>query len=187
MNSENKILYLNYAHEVAALNSDDPNTNVGAILVRPNTDKFGYDNIISTGYNGFPVGIKYLTDRTQKEVKGEWFSHAERMCIEYAARRGKETKDSIMFCPYFCCTECAKSIINAGISHVVGDRLLHTLTPERWKKSIAFAHSLLTEAGVTYEFLKSPDIQRHKSRFDGKVLTDGIGQQIEVSHSLNGG
>lgn len=56
----------------------------------------------------------------------EWCAaaHAEINAIANASRLGIELKDSVMYCNFgIPCRECAKSIINAGISEVIVTKL----------------------------------------------------------------
>ena len=130
-----------YFLEVAntiAFNSSCMSRAVGAILVR---DK----SIISTGYNGPPKGVRHCNeihldafDGIIKEEKidvcprrlanyksGEGLhlcpaAHAERNAIDFAAKNGTSTDGSSMYVNCgIPCSECLKSIINAGIVEVI--------------------------------------------------------------------
>ena len=101
---------------LAAERSKDPNTQVGACLVDDQK------RIISTGYNGFPQGCSddvFPWNRDEKlgETKYQFVVHAELNAILNA--RGKLLQDSKIYVGLFPCNECAKAIIQAGVSEVV--------------------------------------------------------------------
>jgi len=53
--------------------SKDPSTKVGAVIIDPRNKR-----IISTGFNGFPVGVENTTDRLgTREIKYKMVVHAE--------------------------------------------------------------------------------------------------------------
>lgn len=99
---------------LAGRRSKDPNTQVGACIVSP-------DNIIiSTGYNGFPVGCsddEYPWEREGENTKYPFVVHAELNAILNA--HGRSLIGSRIYVALFPCNECAKAIIQAGIREVV--------------------------------------------------------------------
>ncbi|MBR7156296.1 MAG: cytidine/deoxycytidylate deaminase family protein [Lentisphaeria bacterium] len=113
--------FMDIAH-VAATRSNCSRRQVAAVLVR---DK----QIISTGYNGTPRGIKNCADggcpRCNSNVpSGEQLgqclcSHAEENAIVQAAYNGIMVKGATLYTTYSPCLLCAKMIINAGIVEVV--------------------------------------------------------------------
>jgi dCMP deaminase len=102
------------AHQVR-LKSKDIHTQIGAVIV-------GTDNeIVSTGYNSFPRGINdEVASRQERPEKYYWFEHAERNAIYNAARIGVSTKGCTMYLTCgIPCADCARGIINAGITTIV--------------------------------------------------------------------
>ena len=135
--------FLSFAR-AAYRNSKDVSTKVGAVIVGRDRD------IISTGYNGFPMGVKEFCDREQRPKKLLYVCHAERNALDLAARRGASTKGCYMYIaskPGLIppCAECAKSIIQCGISMVV---FKDGPVPRRWRASCEAAEIMLREAGV---------------------------------------
>ena len=124
--------------------SKDPSRQIGAIAVRNR-------KILSTGYNGFPKGIKDLKSRyDNREEKYKFVVHAEMNCIYNAAENGISLKDSTLYIYGLpVCGDCALGIIQAGVSRVVA--ISHN-TPDRWKEAIANTGSIFDEAGVKYEY-----------------------------------
>jgi dCMP deaminase len=85
--------------------------------------------IISTGYNGPPMGCTHCEGVCPRKKRGfksgeglEYCpaAHAERNAISVAARLGHATEGYTMYMNCnIPCFECAKSIINAGITEIV--------------------------------------------------------------------
>ena len=101
---------------LASRRSKDPNTQVGACIVS------GDNIILSTGYNGFPIGCsddEYPWDREGEEgqTKYPYVVHAELNAILNAS--GKSLKGARLYVDLFPCNECAKAIIQSGIREVV--------------------------------------------------------------------
>ena len=100
--------------KLAARRSKDPSTQVGACIVSPE------NIIISTGYNGMPKGCsddEFSWDREGEETKYPYVVHAELNAILNA--NGRDLRGSRIYVALFPCNECAKSIIQAGISEVI--------------------------------------------------------------------
>ena len=101
---------------LASRRSKDPNTQVGACIVS------GDNIILSTGYNGFPIGCsddEYPWDREggEGQTKYPYVVHAELNAILNAS--GKSLKGARLYVDLFPCNECAKAIIQSGIREVV--------------------------------------------------------------------
>ena len=117
--------FMNIAHVVKE-RATCSTRKVGAVMVK---DK----RIIATGYNGTPRGLKHCTDggceRCEKRLKGLVqsgmeldkcaCSHGEENAIVQAAYHGISTKGTTLYMTNYPCTQCAKMIINSGISKVV--------------------------------------------------------------------
>jgi dCMP deaminase len=134
------------AHQVK-LKSKDRYTQIGAVVV-------GSDNqIVSTGYNSFPRGIDDTIDeRQERPEKYYWFEHAERNSLYNAALIGVSTKGCTMYLTCgIPCSDCARGIINSGISKIVCERVggaVGNLWDEHAKRSI----EMFNEAGVKIEY-----------------------------------
>ena len=104
---------------LAAKRSKDPNTQVGACIVSPE------NIIISTGYNGLPNGCsddEFPWEREGGQTKYPFVVHAELNAILNAG--GRVLRGARLYVALFPCNECAKAIIQSGISEVVyyGDK-----------------------------------------------------------------
>lgn len=138
--------YLREACRYAVERSEDPRTQVGAVLVSV-TGKPIY------AANRFPPGIARHTHRTETDAKATFIEHAERAALYKAAASGVPTAGSRLYAPWAACTECARAIIACGVKEVVGLIVLRNATPERWRASIWTADQMLVEAGVSVRWL----------------------------------
>jgi dCMP deaminase len=143
--------------------SKDPSTKVGAVIIDSQR------RIVSTGYNGFPRGIKdtynRLNDRDQKYPR---IVHAERNAIIFAQ---KDLYDHTIYSwPFLCCSPCAGMIIQAGIKRVV--------TPfnnnERWKKDFLISIDILKEAsvGLSIMNLTEPQLPTYYTIYEYKEILE---------------
>lgn len=85
---------------------------VGAILVK---DKM----IISDGYNGTPSGFENVCEDEETGLTKPYVLHAEANAISKVARSSNSSEGATLYVTSSPCIECAKLIIQAGISRVV--------------------------------------------------------------------
>lgn len=108
---------------LAAQRSKDPNTQVGACIVSGDESSYGKNVIISTGYNGFPLGCSDDVFPWEREggepnsTKYPFVVHAELNAILNA--HGKSLIGTKIYVALFPCNECAKAIIQSGIREVI--------------------------------------------------------------------
>ena len=100
---------------LSAKRSKDPGTQVGACIVTP--DK----RIVGVGYNGLPAGCsddEFPWDRDGDFLNSKYayVCHAELNAILNST---KTLKGCTIYVDLFPCNECAKSIIQSGISEIV--------------------------------------------------------------------
>ena len=132
--------------------SDDPATQNGSVLV----PKRYPEHMMVYGANKLPRGIKIPKETIAswpKAQKYRWMCHAERASIDMAACRGVPTFEATLYCPWFACTDCARAIIESGITRVVGHKQIRDkLHPTRMEE-IEEADVMLDQAGVQREYL----------------------------------
>lgn len=90
-------------------------SQVGAVIAKSS-------RIISTGYVGSPAGSPHCYDvGCDLSAHGGCSRtvHAEANAIAFAAKTGIGTDDSVLYSTLAPCKECAKLIVNSGISRVV--------------------------------------------------------------------
>ena len=94
-----------------AENSYCTRRKVGALIVK---DKM----IISDGYNGTPAGFENICE-DDNEVTKPYVLHAEANAITKVAKSGNSSRGATLYVTASPCMECAKLIIQSGISRVV--------------------------------------------------------------------
>jgi dCMP deaminase len=137
--------FLRLAREIATW-SKDQSTKVGAVIVGPDRTPGPY------GYNGFPRTIDdERATRHERPVKYRWTEHAERNAIYNAARIGVAVKGCTMYVTHLPCADCARAIIQVGITRVVVDAesLVDAGFIERWNEDMQITREMLDEASVT--------------------------------------
>jgi dCMP deaminase len=142
-----KEYFRNIAHQVK-LKSKDEKTQIGAVIV-------GEDNeIVSTGYNSFPRGIRDdISERQERPEKYFWFEHAERNAIYNAARIGVSTKGTTMYLTCgIPCADCCRGIINAGITTIVCEVGEAGAKGPKWEESGKRSLQMFNEAGVKIQY-----------------------------------
>jgi dCMP deaminase len=112
MKKKFKEAYMDVAERFSKL-SYAKKLKVGAIIVKDN-------RIISIGYNGMPSGWDNACEelianelRSKKEVL-----HAESNAIAKVAKSNESCDNAAIFCTHEPCLECAKLILQSGISAV---------------------------------------------------------------------
>lgn len=125
--------------------SKDLHTKIAALVIGPDLE------IRASGYNWLPRKVKEKEYRLQRPEKYRWTEHAERNAIYNAARVGTPLKGSYLFVTMYPCLDCARAIIQAGISKV------YTTTQEStasvWSEQRRDVKKMLKEAGVSIKVL----------------------------------
>ena len=116
-----------------AENSYCKRRKVGALLVK---DRM----IISDGYNGTPSGFENVCEDDNGVTK-PYVLHAEANAISKVAQSGNSSKDATLYVTASPCVECAKLIIQSGITRVV----------YRDEYRLTDGIDLLRRAGITVE------------------------------------
>jgi dCMP deaminase len=99
---------------------------VGAIIMREG-------RVISGGYNGTPSGLPHCDPHIcGPEKPCTRTIHAEANAIAFAAKYGISTDDCAMWATDSPCIDCAKLMINSGITSVVFLRPYRDESPIEW-------------------------------------------------------
>ena len=123
--------------------SKDRGRKVGSVIVGPDNE------IRSTGFNGIPRGVDDDVEERHQADNGEkylWVSHAERNAIYNAALLGVSTKGCTIYVPWYPCIECAKAIVQSGISTLVCFE--PDLDDDNWGKGFEKSLIILEEGKV---------------------------------------
>lgn len=148
-------LYMTMCYLIG-MRSRDPSTHVGSVIVDA-------DNVlVSTGYNSLPRGIDPdMYNKRLSRQDGEkyyWIEHAERNAIYNAARRGTVLRGCKLYVPWTPCTDCARAIIQSGISEVIvhknGQEFYDKNTDGKWRKSEQRVRDMFVEAGVLMQYIE---------------------------------
>lgn len=132
---------------LSARRSKDPNTQVGACIVNAK------NKIVGAGYNGLPMGcdddvFPWAKQGDFLETKYPYVCHAELNAI--LNNIGMDLQGCKIYTALFPCNECAKAIIQSGITEVVylSDKYDGSETSKASKR-------MLDSAGVTYRKVSS--------------------------------
>ncbi len=127
--------YLKMA-QVWAENSYCDRRKVGALIVK---DRM----IISDGYNGTPSGFENICEDEDGNTKA-YVLHAEANAITKVAKSHNSSQGATLYITDSPCIECAKLIIQAGISRLVYSR----------KYRITDGLDLLERAGIEIDHIR---------------------------------
>jgi dCMP deaminase len=139
--------YMKIAHAVSE-RSNCIRRRVGALIV---VDK----SIISTGYNGSPMGVTNCSDggcsRCASDAPpGAGYDtcicvHAEQNAFLLAARHGNATRGGILYTTLRPCFGCVKEAIQAGIREIVFDE------PYAYRAELEAAYeALISDSGLLF-------------------------------------
>lgn len=132
---------------LSAKRSKDPSTQVGACIVNSR------NKIVGAGYNGLPIGCE--DDQFPWDKEGEFLNtkypyicHAELNAI--LNNIGMDLQGCKIYTALFPCNECAKAIIQAGITEVIflSDKYANTDTAKA-------SRIMLDTASVKYRKVES--------------------------------
>jgi dCMP deaminase len=126
---------------LSAQRSKDPNTRVGACIVNPK------NKIVGVGYNGLPTGCsddRFPWDREGDflQTKYPYICHAELNAV--INKISADLYGCRLYVALFPCNECAKVIIQAGITEVI-----YLSDKYRDTDPVIAAKRLFEAAGVT--------------------------------------
>ena len=127
---------------LSGMRSKDPNTQVGACIVSQD------NKILSMGYNGFPKGCSddefpWCREGDPLDNKYIYTAHSELNAI--LNYRGGSLENAKIYVTLFPCNECAKAIIQAGITTVVYDDDKYATSA-----SVIASKRMFDAAGVRY-------------------------------------
>lgn len=121
--------------ELVSTWSRDPSTKVGGVIVDEK------NRVVGIGFNGFPRGVADDERLDDRDVKYQLIIHAELNAILNA----QFTEGCTLYTwPVAPCSNCAATIIQAGIAKIVAPNTTHP----RFQGSINTGLALLHEAGV---------------------------------------
>jgi dCMP deaminase len=122
--------------------SPDTSTQNGAIIV----DAQGRE--IGAGCNEFTKGIKVTPELLVRPLKYLFIEHAERNAVFDAVLEGNSTREATMFAPWAACADCARAIVQSGITTVVRHADAGARTTAHWAESLRIADQILRSGKV---------------------------------------
>ena len=134
---------------LAAMKSKDESTHIGAVIVGKDKE------VISTGYNSFPRHI--IDDKKERQERPEkyyWFEHAERNAIYNCALQGVSTRGTRMYTNGIPCMDCARAIVQSGISLVIVDDKWSNGSRDKWDEHAQRSLQLFKEAHIQVHYWK---------------------------------
>jgi dCMP deaminase len=147
---------------LVAEKSRDPCTKIGAVLVK---DK----HIISSGFNGFPIGVEDLPYRyNDREIKYSFVVHSEHNAILSCARFGISSLNSTLYTNGMPCNSCMKSIIQGGIKEIIIHKQWPEMTHSNWIESIRISKVMMNESKINLCVLDV--VLNMHGYLDGKII-----------------
>lgn len=134
--------------KVTAMRSNDPNTKVGAVIVNDRK------RVVSLGYNGMPNGddsFPWGREGKEKDKKYPYVIHAEINAVLNATTN--DLRGTTMYTTLFPCSNCAKFIVQAGITNICYIDDIYAGT-EDWE----IAQYILTKGKVQFKQVKDVNI-----------------------------
>lgn len=128
---------------VVAMKSKDKSTTVGCVIIGPDNE------IRTTGYNNFVRGWDdEESTNHDRPYKYEITEHAERNAIYNASRFGVSLKDCRIYLTLKPCPDCARAIVQSGISEVILHKEYPTNVNVKWTDGQIVANNILKNGGV---------------------------------------
>ena len=156
---------LRKAYIYALQESDDNVTMNGSLLFRP-----GAGALLGSA-NKYPNNLTVLPHMRERPSKYDYIVCAERNLIYESSKKGISANGCVLYCPFVACPECAKAIVQSGVTKVVGHENIMNIIPERWFDRIAIGLDILRQGNVEVVLWKGKCFERKedfKISFDGK-------------------
>ena len=144
--------YLKLAFEEAK-GSDDPKakinalSGVGAIIVK-------HDTIIGRSANIVPTAIQdhYSLNDPNSNLRYHLIEHAERSALYDVWNSSNSPVGATIYCTRFPCSDCARAIIQSGLSRLVVPAGINE--DLRWRESQSIAKKMLRNANIVIRHLR---------------------------------
>jgi dCMP deaminase len=168
--------YMSLAYHIAT-ESNDPSTQVGAVIVGPDRE------IRSTGYNGIPRGCFEEPEKQESPEKYFWYEHAERNAIYNAARVGIPLNECVLFTQGVPCADCARAIIQSGIIAVIYDKKWNLEINSKWEESTKRSEEMLHEARILLIALEEENSNNPITKFNCLYTCKEFNRFIQTRHN----
>lgn len=163
--------FMAMAH-LAAFRSKDPNTQVGACIVNPQK------RVVGLGYNGFPRGCQddcYPWEREGDflDTKYPYVVHAELNAILNSIQN---LAGCTIYVSLFPCHECAKAIIQSGISRVIYESDKYNGTEDNTASKRMFYSAGIELVQLPYQVSITAEVIQ-----DGQTIKEASSSESEFS------
>jgi len=167
-NEDRDARYLKDVWEMAAQHSQDPNTQVAAALVT------WAGGIVLAAWNELPPLLCNKGYPKTPDTKNYCFEHAERRVLYKSVANKLDVAGLQMYGTWIGCSECARAILQFGISRVVTFRRVVQMTPPKWKDSVAHGLTMMRDAGIKVVGWNGELHSTIKVKFNGNLLDPSI-------------
>jgi dCMP deaminase len=141
--------FIRLAREISTWSKDV--TQIGAVAIDPVTRR-----VLSVGYNGFPSGIADTEERRlDRNTKYLYTVHGELNCILNAVKNGVSLNGAYLFVwglPV--CSECAKAVIQVGITHVFWSVPNIDEVTDKWIDSMKLSTCMFNETNIKFTYVQ---------------------------------
>lgn len=127
-----------------ASDSPDTSTQIGAVI----TNNRGSVQFSTLSFNGFVRGWSPTPADYERPRKYSVTEHAERRAIYHAARDGVCLYGSTLYSTWAACADCARAIVESGISRLVRHYPPQDETVDRWLESVSLGDEIMVAGGV---------------------------------------
>lgn len=157
--------FMRMAYHVAT-KSKDKSSRIGSVIVKDN-------QVVKIGYNGFPRDVNdNVEERQNRPLKYSYVAHSEANAIFFAARDGAKTEGCFLYTNGVPCVECAKAIIQSGISKVIYhseyDVKWNEFAREKWSGHNEITTTMFNESNV--ELIPYEGILGVKALIAGNII-----------------
>lgn len=160
-------MYLQDAWVVASTRSTDSNTQVGAALVVPG------GGVIHTEYNDVCEKLKHTDADRLAQYKNYYTETAIRRLIFKMTKSELSTEGLTVYTTWGCSADCARVLIEFGISRFVTIRGFVSRTPSRWSETVEEGIRMLRSASIEVVGWKGDLGVVPSILFDGRYITSG--------------
>lgn len=127
-----------------AVQSSDPSTQIGAFIVSSE----GQNEWLTHDFNRPVNGWNMLESDWERPTKYSLMEHAERNTIYKAAKHGISMAGSTLVASWAACADCARAIVQSGITTLVRHYPPLDSATERWLESVSIGDRILKAGGV---------------------------------------
>lgn len=127
-----------------ATESPDTSTQLGSVIM----DAEGYIRWETCSFNGFVHGWVPTEADYERPRKYQVTEHAERRAIYKAAKFGVALEGATLYCTWAACVDCARAIVESGISRLVRHYPPLDDATERWLESVSLGDQIMKKGGV---------------------------------------